>query len=55
MIEKKIDCFPTDQSKMIDYRFLIGITTLMSYYKNLDELVTRYEKCLERYGDYVDK
>ncbi len=25
-VRKKIDCFPTDQSKMIDHRFLIGIT-----------------------------
>ncbi len=24
--KKKIDCCPTDQSKMIDHRFLIGIT-----------------------------
>ncbi len=27
MIKKKIDCFPTDQSKKIDHRFLIGITS----------------------------
>ncbi len=26
-IEKKIDCFPTDQSKKIDHRFLIGIAS----------------------------
>ncbi len=29
MIEKKIDSFPTDQSKMIDHQFLIGITTIL--------------------------
>ncbi len=28
MIEKKIDCFRTDQSKKIDHRFLIGITNI---------------------------
>ncbi len=27
---KKIDCFQTDQAKMIDDRFLIGITTTQS-------------------------
>ncbi len=31
MIKKKIDCFPTDQSKMINHWFLIGITNQKWY------------------------
>ncbi len=32
--QKKIDYFPTDQSKMINYRFLIGITRYSGFSKS---------------------
>ncbi len=50
---KKIACFPTDPSKMIDYRFLMGITTLWSM-ENAQIFAFTAERC-QKYTSHQKK